>query len=63
MTKKKAGKAPANESSDKAPRKQREEPFSLFPLSPEEAITAFMNADPAKVEERLRQKGVKKPKK
>lgn len=44
------------------PSKDREGPLSID-LSPEEALTKFMQADPDKVEERLRQKGVKKPKK
>ncbi|HEY3296225.1 MAG TPA: hypothetical protein VGL38_12415 [bacterium] len=49
---------------DKAPPpKEREGPLSLYPLTADEALLTFMKADPQKVEERLREKGIKKPKK
>jgi hypothetical protein len=37
--------------------------LSLYPLSPEAALSAFMQADPKKVDERLRKQGVKQDKK
>jgi len=38
-------------------------PLSLDPLSPERALSAFMKADPDKVDKRLKKSGVKKDKK
>lgn len=35
---------------------RRLEPLSLSPLTPEETLKAFMQADPAKVEQRIKQK-------
>jgi hypothetical protein len=43
--------------------KKRPEPLSLYPLKTEEALAAFMQVDPAKVEEgmeKLRRKRGKK---
>ena len=54
MPKKKA-RAPAKSA--------RMEPLSLSPLSPEEALSQFMKADPERVERLLEKQGVKKPKK
>ena len=40
--------------------KHRLEPLTLSPLTPEEALKAFMSVDPAKVEKRLKdEKGEK----
>jgi hypothetical protein len=44
----------------KGPPRTRLKPITLVPLTPEQALRAFMEADPAKVEERLRQDGVSK---
>lgn len=42
--------------------KNGNEPISLIRGTPEEALSAFMQVDPAKVEENLKKKGVTKKK-
>jgi hypothetical protein len=41
----------------------RLKPISLHPLSLEDAMSAFMKADPEKVQERLKKKGIVRDKK
>ena len=36
------------------PKRPRLKPLSLYPLKPEDALAAFMQVDPAKVEEGMR---------
>jgi hypothetical protein len=43
--------------------RDRLEPLSLYPLDAEEALARFMDADPKKVEDRLKKQGVKRDKK
>jgi hypothetical protein len=43
--------------------KERFNPLNLYHLSPEQAISAAMKADPQKVDERLKSEGIKKDKK
>ena len=40
--------------------KHQLKPLSMYPLTPEEAIKAFMEVDPKKVEKKLIEQGIKK---
>jgi hypothetical protein len=39
---------------------ERLKPISFYPQTPEEALQAIMTVDPKKVDERLREKGIKR---